>query len=139
MILAKGSNRQFNISATPAKRNGRQVGRMSGQHHFTLVVAESEAIPDESMQSPERITRRVAMVGSVALVSLGVVAEPSQALGKSAKELAREAKIRRQKLKETAEKMRSAGKASDAFESSSYSVPEEATTPNVVNRNRNVE
>jgi hypothetical protein len=63
----------------------------------------------------------------------------AEAFGKSAKELAREAKERRAKLKETAQKMKSAGKSADAFDQSNYSVPEEATTPNVVNRNRNVE
>ena len=87
------------------------------------------------------ISRRkqgIILVGS-AVLSLGIFADPSHALGKSAKEFARDAKERRAKLKETAEKMRSAGKASDAFESSNYSVPEEATTPNVVNRNRNVD
>lgn len=96
---------------------------------------------DENQTLSLYLTRRGMMMTTMMIMagSMAGVVEPAHAFGKSAKELAREAKQRRAKLKETAEQMKSAGKASDAFASSNYSVPEEATTPNVVNRNKNIE
>jgi hypothetical protein len=114
------------------------LGRIRPQCHSPIVMQGGYSSENMGRASISRRKQGIILVGS-AVLSLGIFADPSHALGKSAKELAREAKERRAKLKETAEKMRSAGKASDAFESSNYSVPEEATTPNVVNRNRNVD
>ena len=108
------------------------------------VVSESKVVVRSAVTEPSSdlisyIGRRGVLFG--AALSMGVLVHPNQAgaFGKSPKELAREAKERRAKLKETAQKMKSGGKAADAFDQSNYSVPEEATTPNVVNRNRNVE
>ena len=112
-------------------------GRVSRGHCSPVVMQSGNFLTNVDQGSMSRRKQGMLMIASV--VSLGIFAEPSHAFGKSAKELAREAKERRAKLKETAGKMRSAGKASDAFESSNYSVPEEATTPNVVNRNRNID
>lgn len=122
-LRSRGVQTSKGLVKTPVRRyvpTAMQTGHSTGHPHIT------------------RRNQGILMVGSVVL-TLSTIVEPSHAFGKSAKELAKEAKERRAKLKQTAEKMKSAGKASDAFESSNYSVPEEATTPNVVNRNRNVD
>jgi Sec-independent protein translocase protein TatA len=62
--------------------------------------------------------------------------EASYALGKSTKELAKAARERREKLKETARLVKEKGAAKDAFEASDYQVSEESKTPNAVNRSK---
>ena len=134
--MASVTARSVSTFATSAKSRHHQT-RVPVVSESKVFVRSAETEPSSTL--PSFIGRRGVLFG--AALSMGVLVQPHQAeaFGKSAKELAREAKERRAKLKETAQKMKSAGKSADAFDQSNYSVPEEATTPNVVNRNRNVE
>jgi len=73
----------------------------------------------------------------VSVVGMALLApEASYALGKSTKELAKAARERREKLKETARLVKEKGADKAAFASSEYQVSEEAKTPNAVNRSK---
>lgn len=76
-------------------------------------------------------SRRIVLATAIILAG---TAGKALALGKSAKELARESAARRQKLKEASAAMREKGKAASAFEDSKFGLGEDATTPNRVNR-----
>lgn len=92
-----------------------------------------ESSKDDSFTTPlVRIeSRRIVLATAILLAGS---AGKALALGKSAKELAREAKARREKLKAASAKMREKGKSENAFEESKFGLGETATTPNKVNR-----
>eukprot|EP00890_Picochlorum_soloecismus_P001200 jgi/Picsp_1/2080/NSC_05545-R1_---NA--- len=90
------------------------------------------------VESTVVLDRRFLLCRAV-LVSLLSVTHPYPAsaagLGKNTRELAKASQARRERLRETAQKMKQGGKDVPAFAKSEYSMPEEATTPNIKNRN----
>lgn len=81
-------------------------------------------------------SRRIVLATAIVLAGTAgkALAAGKVVAGKSAKELARNAKARREKLKAASAKMREKGKAESAFEESKFALGEDATTPNRVNR-----
>jgi hypothetical protein len=121
--------------------NARVVARPRQRAHSNRVVVD--AVPSTSVDdtgSPAAVvrieSRRVVLATAIVLAGTAgkALAAGKVVAGKSAKELARSAKARREKLKETAAKMREKGKAESAFEESKFALGEDATTPNRVNR-----
>ncbi|PRW59722.1 Helix-hairpin-helix DNA-binding class 1 [Chlorella sorokiniana] len=78
----------------------------------------------------EAVTRRAALSALAALPALAAAA-PAFAFGKDVRQAMRDKEARKQKLKESAAKMKASQKSENAFADSSYSLPEEATTPNM--------
>ena len=81
-------------------------------------------------------SRRIVLATAIVLAGTAgkALAAPKSSIGRSSKELARDAKARREKLKAASAKMREKGKAESAFEESKFALGEDATTPNRVNR-----
>ncbi|KAL4435932.1 hypothetical protein ABPG77_000694 [Micractinium sp. CCAP 211/92] len=92
--------------------------------------ARSNIVAVVAQQQPETVSRRAALSGLAALPAL-LAAAPALALGKDVKKAMQEKEARKQKLKESAAKMRASQKSEAAFEDSKYSLPEDATTPNM--------
>lgn len=94
----------------------------------------------QSIDREDGIDRRGVLRTTGVVVSIVGMAlldpKASYALGKSTKELAKAARERREKLKETARLVKEKGTAQDAFAASDYQVSEEAKTPNAVNRSK---
>jgi hypothetical protein len=110
--------------------------RSSSSCPKTRVVARAaESSVDESLDS---ITQNANPIGTrrVVLAAALLLATPKAAfaLGKSAKDLAKESRARREKLKAATQKMKENGKAESAFDDSKFGLGEDATTPNRVNR-----
>ncbi|KAL4458828.1 hypothetical protein ABPG75_013693 [Micractinium tetrahymenae] len=92
--------------------------------------ARSSTVAVVAQQQPEAVSRRAALSGLVALPAL-LAAAPALALGKDVRKAMAEKEARRQKLKESAAKMKASQKSEAAFADSKYSLPEDATTPNM--------
>ncbi len=128
-------------STTPSKAWAVAHPRQRANSNRVVVDAAptSDASVDDTDSSPPAIrieSRRVVLATAIVLAGTAgkALAAGKVVAGKSARELARTAKARREKLKETAAKMREKGKAESAFEESKFALGEDATTPNRVNR-----
>ncbi|KAL4859144.1 ABC transporter G family member 9 [Chlorella vulgaris] len=78
----------------------------------------------------EPLTRRAALAGIVAVPAM-LAATPAFAFGKDVRRAIQEKEARKAKLRESAAKMKQSGKIEPSFQDSKYSLPEDATTPNM--------
>lgn len=101
------------------------------------VGGSSRGIEEQRSTTRDNVACSRRSLGASLLLSIPAISlfwsmpnvEPAMAgFSKSAKEYAAEAKARKEKLKSAAAAMKSKGKASEAFEESKYSVPEDSKT-----------
>ncbi|KAI3436147.1 hypothetical protein D9Q98_002204 [Chlorella vulgaris] len=110
------------LSASTAAA-GTSRNPVSSRRRIVLPVAAFNA-------EHEPLTRRAALAGIVAVPAM-LAASPAFAFGKDVRRAIQEKEARKAKLRESAAKMKQSGKIEPSFQDSKYSLPEDATTPNM--------